>query len=363
MTNSLRSTGDTTVVNDLISFVNEYTLNAICETAMGISLKDLGAFQEQYQKAVHRMTELLTYRFFRPWLHYDWIFSLTPTGREQTKILKILHGFTERIIAERRLYHERTNGQYLEGFGNDLPADRDDAESTGTQKKRLAMLDLLIAASREGLITDLDIREEVDTFVFAAHDTTAKAICFILLLLAEHKSIQDRVRNEIDTAMLENGEKCSMKLLQQLSYLDRCIKEALRLYPSGFIISRVSGEDVKLQSYVIPAGTIMGIYIYGVHIDPNFWPNPEVFDPDRFLLENMRNRHPYSYIPFSAGPRNCIGQRFAMLEMKAMVASLIHNFYLEPIDYLKDLKMQADITLCPTHPLRIRFIPVCKINA
>ncbi|XP_018059207.1 PREDICTED: cytochrome P450 4C1-like [Atta colombica] len=346
-----------TVVKDLSSFISEYTLNSICETAMGVSLKDFNEFQQQYRKAIHRMSELCAYRATRQWLHFDWIFSLTPKGREQAKILNILHGFTERIIAERKLYHEQTNGQYLKN--DDTSIEEDDTKLIGKRRKKLAMLDLFIAASREGLMTDLEIRQEVDTIMFGGHDTIAGSLSFILALLAEHKDIQDRVRNEVDIAMQENENKLTMKFLHQLSYLERCIKEALRLHSVAFFISRVCGEDVKLQSYLIPAGTVLHININGVHTDPNFWPNPEVFDPDRFLPERIRNRHPYSYIPFSAGSRNCIGQRYAMLQMKMMVASLIHNFYLESVDYIKDIRFQINITVHP-HPLRIRFVPVLQ---
>ncbi|XP_024887719.1 cytochrome P450 4C1-like [Temnothorax curvispinosus] len=95
---------------------------------MGTSLRDLGASQQRYREAVHQMGEHFIYRLMRPWLHVNWIFWLTPTGREQRKILKILHGFTEQIIAERKLYHNRTNNQYLKSFGNDMSAKRDDAE-------------------------------------------------------------------------------------------------------------------------------------------------------------------------------------------------------------------------------------------
>ncbi|XP_039309932.1 cytochrome P450 4C1-like [Solenopsis invicta] len=112
------------------------------------------------------------------------------------------------------------------------------------------------------------------------------------------------------------------------------------------------------ESHLIHVGTIMHLYIYGVHRDPNFWPNPEIFDPDRFLPENSQKRHPYSYIPFSAGFRNCIGQRFAMLEMMAMIALLIQNFYLEPVDLLKNLRLGPDLVLHPLGGHRIKFIPI-----
>ncbi|XP_025266590.1 cytochrome P450 4C1-like isoform X1 [Camponotus floridanus] len=357
MTRSLKDVGGT-VVKDLLPFISEHTLNAICETAMGVSLQKFGEFQQQYRNAIHEITELIVYRAFRPWLYNDLLFSLSPQGRKQKNLLKILHGFTEKVIAERKLYHERTGNRYLKNVEDNKETEAEDVEIFGIKKKRLAMLDLLIAVSRETSLTDLDIREEVDTFMFEGHDTTAAGIMFALLLLAEHKDVQERVRVEVNTMMQENGGKLTMKSLQNLSYLDRCLREALRLYPSVFLISRNTAEDVKLHSYIVPAGTILHLNIYGVHRDPNFWPNPEVFDPDRFLPENIRNRHPYSYLPFSAGPRNCIGQRFGLLELKAMIAPLVHNFYLEPVEGLKDIQLKTDIILRPSHPVHMRFIPI-----
>ncbi|KAL6418315.1 hypothetical protein ACFW04_012207 [Cataglyphis niger] len=330
------------------------------ETAMGISLQKFGEFQQQYRNAVHDIIELVIYRMCRPWFYNNLLFALSPQGRKQKKILKILHGFTEKVIAERKLYHERTNYRYLENLENDKETEINDAEVFGIKKKRLAMLDLLIAVSRDNNLSDLDIREEVDTFMFEGHDTTAMGITFALLLLAEHKDIQERVRVEVDKAMQKNGGKLNKKSLQNLPYLERCLKEALRLYPSVFLILRNVEEDVKLRSYIIPGGTNLFLNIYGVHRDPNFWPNPEVFDPDRFLPERIQKRHPYSYLPFSAGPRNCIGQRFGLLELKAMIAPLIHNFYLEPIDHLKDIRLRADMIIRPFHPVHIKFIPIIR---
>ncbi|KAL0134225.1 hypothetical protein PUN28_001197 [Cardiocondyla obscurior] len=358
MTKSLQNIGDA-VVKDLTPFISEHTLNTICETAMGISLRRMKSFQKHYRNAVHKMGELVVYRLFRQWLRYDWVFFLTSKGREQKKILKTLHEFTEKIIAERKMYHKNMNGQFSKNLGKGTEEiDANDTEVIASRKKRLAMLDLLILASQEGSLTDIDIREEVDTFMFEGHDTVATSICFTLSLLAEHKDIQDCVRKEVNIVMQENEGKLSIKSLQDLQYLERCIKESLRLYPSVWFISRVTSEDMQLKSYLIPAKTMMFLNIYGVHRDPNFWPNPKIFNPDRFLPNKIRDRHFYSYIPFSAGPRNCIGQRFAMLEMKAMISHLIHKFYLEPVDYLKDLCIKADIVIRPNHPLRVRFIPI-----
>ncbi|XP_020296146.1 cytochrome P450 4C1-like isoform X2 [Pseudomyrmex gracilis] len=359
MTKSLKESEET-IIQDLVSFVTEHTLNAICETVMGISLRSFDTFEEEYRKAVHDIGHLLVHRVFSPWLFPDWMFALSPTNRKQTKMLKILHGFTEKIIKERKLYHERTEDRYLKNTESNTLKETDDAEVIGIRKKRLAMLDLLIAASRETDITDLDIREEVDTFMFEGHDTTAMGVCFALLLLAEHKDIQDRVRTEVNDVMEETKGNLTMASLQKLPYLERCLKEALRLYPSVPNISRTLAEDIKCQSYIVPANVYVNIDIYAVHRDPHFWPNPDVFDPDRFLPDQVQNRHPYCYIPFSAGPRNCIGQRFAMYELKAMIAPLVHQFYLEPVDYLKNVQLKMDMVIRPAHPVRVKFVPIKK---
>ncbi|XP_025160852.1 cytochrome P450 4C1 isoform X3 [Harpegnathos saltator] len=307
------------IIEDVMLFTSHHTLNAICETSMGISLSDFDQSQ-QYRQTIHHIGKLIIERLVKPWLFNDTIFNLTSLSTIQSKYLNILHSFTEKIIANRKRYHEETRERYLKYFENNTEIE--DKEITGNKKKRMAILDILLAESRNGNLTDSDIREEIDTFVFEGHDTVATSLCFSLLLLAEHKDIQDRVRNEINEVMQENNGKLTMK------------------------------------SYIIPKDTTMHLFIYTLHHDPNFWPDPEVFDPDRFLPENIQKRHPYSYVPFSAGLRNCIGQRFAMLELKAMIASLVYNFYLEPVDYLKDVSFKLDIVLRTSRPIRMKVIPI-----
>lgn len=345
------------VIKDLLPLISEHTLNVICDTAMGTSLKDKGPHQEKYRKAVYDMGHSLVERMVRPWLYQDWLFFTLPPGWHQSKLLRTLHGFTMGIIKERFSYHEKTNDKYLTGFTDEQNQKKDDVD-VGIRKRRLAMLDLLIAAHRKNQIDIEGIREEVDTFMFRGHDTTAMSITFTIMLLAEHKEIQDRARTEVKEVMDANNGKMTMSALQNLPYLERCIKESLRLFPSVPFISRKPETDLKLSNYTIPANTTVHLHIVDVHRDPQFWPEPEVYNPDRFLPENCQGRHPYCYIPFSAGPRNCIGQRFAMFELKAVVGSLLYNFQFEPVDYIKDMLITTDLVIRPAHPVRTKLIPI-----
>lgn len=113
---------------------------------------------------------------------------------------------------------------------------------------------------------------------------------------------------EIDDIMDGDRERTpTMKELNDMKYLECCIKEGLRLYPSVPLIARKINEDVAIGDYVIPSGTTAMIVTYMLHRNPDVYPKPELYNPDRFLPQNCYGRHPYAYIPFSAGPRNCIG--------------------------------------------------------
>ena len=146
--------------------------------------------------------------------------------------------------------------------------------------------------------------------------------------------------------------------LQNLKYMERCLKESLRLYPSVHFISRILGQDLKTHTgHLLPKGLTVVLHIYDVHHNPNIYLDPEKFDPDRFLPENCQNRHPYAYLPFSAGPRNCIGQRFAMLEMKAALCGVLSNFVLEQIDSPETIVLVVDIVLRTKEGIKVRFVP------
>ncbi|KAL7303904.1 hypothetical protein TKK_0004024 [Trichogramma kaykai] len=344
---------------DLLPYCSKYTLNIICESAMDVSLtsEDDNKDAADYKNAIHKIGSIAVYRMARPYI-LDWMLHFMPQLKKETNsALGHLHGFTSKIINERREYHVNTGYQQLSDVNLDA---NEDANFYG-KKRRLAMLDLLLFDEKKTLIDDAGIEEEVSTFVFEGHDTTALAMCFAILLLAENKEAQDKAREEVEEILKPKDGVMSIPDLQKMKYLERCINETMRLYPSIPIISRRVDEDLQLKNCLLPRGSNVFLHIFNVHRDPNFWPEPEKFDPDRFLTEEIKKRHPFCYIPFSAGFRNCIGRKFAMMEMKALLARILYDFYLEPIDHLSDIQIQLDMVLRPSTPVHTKFIKIDRL--
>uniref|UniRef100_G3U841 Cytochrome P450 family 4 subfamily F member 8 n=1 Tax=Loxodonta africana TaxID=9785 RepID=G3U841_LOXAF len=183
-------------------------------------------------------------------------------------------------------------------------------------------------------LSDEDIRAEADTFMFEGHDTTASGISWVLYNLAKHPEYQERCRQEVRELLRDRQpEEIEWDDLTQLPFLTMCIKESLRMYPSVTAIARCCTQDIVFpDGRIIPKGIICLISIFGTHHNPSVWPNPEVYDPFRFDLDNSEKRSPLAFIPFSAGPRNCIGQTFAMTEMKVVLALTLLRFRVLPDD-------------------------------
>ncbi|XP_075215342.1 cytochrome P450 4C1-like isoform X2 [Lycorma delicatula] len=281
---------------EIESFISRCSLDIICEAAMGVSLNGLSDKGEEYLKAIRRINNLIMIRMFSPWLYNEWIYSLTPNGREYFKILRTLHTFTKMIITERK---ER---KISNSFTN---------QSTKAGKKNLrTFLDFLLELNETdpGILTFDDIKEEVDTFMFEGYDTSSAAISSAIFILGHNPDIQECLFEELDEVFGDSDREVTMEDLNRLSYLDRIIKETLRLFPSVPCIIRKLYSDLDLghEGYIIPATTNVVVLPYTLHRNSKYYPNPEKFDPDRFLPEEVQKRHPFAYIPFSGGPRNCI---------------------------------------------------------
>ena len=180
------------------------------------------------------------------------------------------------------------------------------------------------------------------------HDTTSAGSSFVLCLLGIHKDIQEKVWAEQKAIFGNNITRdCTFNDTMEMKYLERVIMETLRMYPPVPLIARRVEHDVKLASgpYTIPKGTSVVLLQFAVHRNPDIYPNPNKFDPDNFLPERMSKRHFYSFIPFSAGPRSCVGRKYAMLKLKVLLSTIIRKFKIDSKRTEDDFKLQADIIL------------------
>lgn len=316
---------------ELLSVITLCGLDIICETSMGKSANAQLDKDNDYVRAVHKINVLVQERTKNPLMWNDFIYNKFGNGEEEKKCLETLQSFTKKVIAERRKHLEDRNWQF-EG--------------------RLAFLDLLLDMAHQGQIDDDEIQCQVDTVMFAGHDTTSTGSSWALYLLGCYPEIQRKVQEEID----EVFEDCGCILpehLPRLKYLECCLKESLRICPSVPMINRELGDDQELEGVVLPRGTQVVINQYMVHRDPACWPDPEKFDPDRFLPENCVGRHPYAFIPFSAGSRNCMGQRFGMMVEKVIVAWILHHFNVLSLQNRCEIKTKIEIVFRPTDGIKV----------
>ncbi|XP_067139191.1 cytochrome P450 4c3-like isoform X1 [Centruroides vittatus] len=328
---------------DIIPLVTLCTLDVICETAMGVEIKSQNKNCMDYIQALKEFSNIHLERSVKPWLFNDFIFNLTSNAAKLKRTLSVLHGLTKKILKQRK--------EELKMSVDNL------TDSSIGEKKKEPLLDTLIKHQFQNKdFTDQDICEEVDTFVFEGHDTTSMGICWTLYHLGLHQDIQEKVYEELQGIFGDDKDKTlTAEDIREMKYLECVIKESQRISPSVPVITRLCTEDFKIKNYTIPRGTTLSLFIYALHRDPKVFPNPEVFDPDRFLPENCIGRHPYSFIPFSAGSRNCIGQKYAMMELKTIVSRVIMNFEVESIDPPEDILCSFLLVLRPEGQLKLRL--------
>ncbi|XP_043942773.1 cytochrome P450 4B1-like [Protopterus annectens] len=300
---------------DIYQDISLMTLDSILKCAFSCNSNCQINSDIPYIKAVYDLTYIsrLKVRCF-PY-HSDLIFHLSPHGFQFRKACKLAREHTGKVIQQRK--------EVL----------KDEKELEKIQQKRyLDFLDILLFARDEdgkGLSDD-DICSEVDTFMFEGHDTTASGISWILYCMAKYPIHQRKCREEI-LEVLAGRETVEWNDLGKLTYTTMVIKECMRLYPPVPLISRMTTKTMTFpDGRSVPAGTSVGISIYSTHRQPDIWEDPEVFDPLRFSPERSANRHSYAFVPFAAGGRNCIGQHFAMNEIKVAIALILARFELTP---------------------------------
>ncbi|GFV18277.1 cytochrome P450 4V2 [Trichonephila clavipes] len=187
-----------------------------------------------------------------------------------------------------------------------------------------------------------------------------QAFYWALYNIGLNKDVQEKIHEELDRIFGDDTERpVNTEDLKDMIYLDRVIKvrNPQRLYPSVPVIARRISENTNICGYPIPEGSSGIVFVHQLHRDETVFPNPEKFDPDHFLPENSANRHPYAYIPLSVGPRNCIGQRFAVMEEKVLISAILRNYTIESLCHRDKLPPTVELTLRSSKPILQRIRP------
>nr|XP_019543093.2 probable cytochrome P450 313a1 [Aedes albopictus] len=275
---------------------------------------------------------LLAERLFTIWMYPDFIYRWTKTYRDQKKCLSAYYNTVVAKI-ERHVDMDKRINATSNVSNSDKPPNYIDCLSKYLRS--------------QGPTPREDILAHLCLMVFAGNETTAKTVNAALLLLAMHPEIQERCYKEIVSVCPGENEHISAEDAAKLTYLEMVIKESMRLFPVAAIMARVTSSDVKINDHqTIPKDTRIIIGTFQIHRDPKIWgPNADQFDPDHFLPENVAGRHPYSFIPFSGGPRNCMGIRYAWLSMKILLAFVLRQYRLSTSVKYDELRVAYGVLL------------------
>ena len=262
-----------------------------------------------HMKRVHRPALLLS----------DTIYYLTANGKREIANAEEVYTIVREYVSRRRSYLDETSTNVGSANGS---------------RKQQCVIDILLTTKDEdgeGLSVD-DILFESNAFLFAGYDTTSITLQWLCYFLARHKEHQEKCRIEVDEAFA-GGPTLGTNNVSQLTYTTQCVMETLRFRPPIQAAMRKLDDDLPVDSYTIPAGSIISFEIYGIHRHPDFWEKPDCFHPDNFREELSRDRHPFTFLPFTAGPRRCLGEMFAVEEIKTVIAYILRHFTLSLLTY------------------------------
>ncbi|KAG6458738.1 hypothetical protein O3G_MSEX011035 [Manduca sexta] len=328
------------------NYFTTYTMDAVCETSLGVQVKSQHNPDQPFLKAFEECCDLGSARMVQPWLHSMTVYRHLPQYKRYMKNKYFICDFIKKIVQSKRKDNELRQISDMNG-----------EQYTGSEGVQ-SLLELLIKNSN---FTDIELQEESVIMVLAGTDTTAVAGSFTALMLSQHLDVQDKVYEELREVFGDSNRAVEPDDLAQLKYLDAVVRETLRLYPPVPVITRKVERDVALPGGVtlIPGCGVV-VNIWAIHRNPHYWgDDAEEFRPERFLDSALK--HPAAFMPFSYGPRGCLGYRYAMMALKSALASLLRQYRLMPdnesyaTDKREPLRLKFDIMMKDVNNFRLRI--------
>ncbi|XP_036604580.1 cytochrome P450 3A24-like [Trichosurus vulpecula] len=333
-------------------FFGAYSLDVITSTSFGVDIDSINKPNDPF--LVH-VKKLLAFSFLNPLLLLIAVFpSLVPILKKMNvsflpkDVIDFLVNATRHIMADRQKSNRRDRVDFLQ-----LMMDSQATNDPGSKE---------INNSPKAL-TEIEIMAQAITFLFAGYETISTTLTFISYNLATHPEIQKKLHEEIDSTLPSKAVP-TYDTIFQMEYLDMVVNETLRLFPLGGRLERVCEKTAEINGITIPKGTVVMVPLHVLHHDPEYWPEPEEFRPERFDREGRKSIDPYVFLPFGAGPRNCIGMRFAMLTMKTALVMLLQSFTLQPCKETPiPLELDTKSFVKPKKPIILKLVPRTSLNA
>ena len=227
-------------------------------------------------------------------------------------------------------------------------------ERRASGEDRGDLLSMLLLAQDEegdgGSMNDQQLRDEAMTLFVAGHETTANALTWTWYLLSQHRDVEARLHEEVDSVL--TGTIPTAADVARLPYTEMVFAESMRLYPPAWTLGRRALTDYQIDRYVLPAHAIVLMSPWVMHHDPRFFPDPYKFDPDRWAMEARESRPKFSYFPFGGGPRVCIGEQFAWMEGALLIATIAQHWKMRLAPGQR-VEPKAMITLRPRYGMRM----------
>jgi cytochrome P450 len=332
------------------------TLRIICKSVLNY---DVEAEAQQVGKALTTVRKY-SKRLQSPIGHVLDKISILPAPKKAREAKKELDSLVYGLISDRRQQEESGSDKRLNDLLTRLLEAQDSNPQATTMSTSSTSTSTSMSTSTNGKMSDKQVRDEVMTIFIAGHETTANALTWTFYLLSQHRDIEKKLQDEIDSVVdHRTGNNVESKIpsvedIPKLQYTEKVLRESMRLFPPVWTMGRYVENDYPVGEFTIPAGSSILMSQYVMHHDPRYYENPEEFNPERWTDEFKTHLPRFSYFPFGGGIRGCIGEPFAWMEGILIIATIAQKW---TMDLTADQRIKLDpaITLRPKYGMKMKL--------
>eukprot|EP00066_Takifugu_rubripes_P001842 XP_003963326.1 PREDICTED: cytochrome P450 3A40-like isoform X1 [Takifugu rubripes] len=330
-------------VIDVKDVFGPYSMDVVTSTAFSVDIDSINNPSDPFVANIKEMTQ---FSFLNPLVVLTVLFPfLVPIFKKMNvstfpaHVIDFFFNFLRQIKSDRNKDKKKSRVDFMQLMVN---AQMQEGNEEGSSQKGL---------------TDNEILAQAMIFIFGGYETTSSSLGFLAYNLATNPKIQKKLQEEIDKTF-PGKVRPNYDDLMQLEYLDMVVNESMRVFPILSRLERMTKTSVEINGFTIPKGTVVAIPVYVLQHDKAYWPEPEAFKPERFSKENKDNVDPYAYLPFGAGPRNCIGNRFALVLMKLAIAEILQHYSFVPCKETDiPMVLNTEGLVAPKNPIKLKLKP------